>query len=62
MEAEWTEETIQRITAENAALKQRVRQLAADNRNLDERLKAAPSNLRFQDRRVVDLEAQIAGT
>ncbi|MYV47957.1 DUF6262 family protein [Streptomyces sp. SID2888] len=62
LEAEWTEETIQRITAENTALKQRVRQLTADNRNLDERLKAARSNLRFQDRRVADLEAQVAGT
>ncbi|WP_241779625.1 hypothetical protein [Streptomyces natalensis] len=62
MEAEWTEETIQRIVAEHTALKQRVRQLTADNRTLDERLKAARSNLRFQDRRVADLEAQIAGT
>ncbi|MFC5959449.1 DUF6262 family protein [Streptomyces pratens] len=62
LEAEWTEETIQRIIAENTALKQRVRQLTADNRTLDERLKAARSNLRFQDRRVADLEAQIAGT
>jgi hypothetical protein len=51
-----------RAGAENTALKQRVRQLTADNRNLDERLKAARSNLRFQDRRVADLEAQIAGT
>ncbi|MFF3327576.1 hypothetical protein [Streptomyces sp. NPDC002889] len=31
-----------------------------DNRTLDERLKAARSNLRFQDRRVADLEARIA--
>ncbi|WP_406499835.1 hypothetical protein OG936_35020 [Streptomyces sp. NBC_00846] len=60
MQAEWTEETLQRITTENATLKQRVRQLTADNRTLDERLKAARSNLRFQDRRVADLEAQIA--
>ena len=30
------------------------------NRTLDERLKAARSNLRFQDRRVADLEARIA--
>lgn len=29
LEAEWTEETIQRITAENTALKQRVRRLTA---------------------------------
>ena len=46
LEAEWTEEAIQRITTENTALKQRVRQLAADNLTLDERLKAAGSNLR----------------
>jgi chromosome segregation ATPase len=60
LEAEWTEEAIQRITTENTTLKQRVRQLTTDNRTLDERLKAARSNLRFQDRRVADLEAQIA--
>jgi hypothetical protein len=39
---------------------QRVRQLTADNRTLDERLKAARSNLRFQDKRIADLEAQLA--
>ncbi|MEV7189647.1 DUF6262 family protein [Kitasatospora sp. NPDC093102] len=60
LEAEWTQEAIQRITTENTTLKQRVRQLTSDNRTLDERLKAARSNLRFQDRRVADLEAQIA--
>ncbi|WP_330309771.1 MULTISPECIES: DUF6262 family protein [unclassified Streptomyces] len=59
LQAEWTEEAIQRITTENTTLKQRVRQLTTDNRTLDERLKAACSNLRFQDRRVADLEAQI---
>ncbi|MEU9413494.1 hypothetical protein AB0E08_48480 [Streptomyces sp. NPDC048281] len=59
LEAEWTEEAIQRITTENTALKQRVRQLTADNRTFDERLKAARSNLLFQDRRVADLEAQL---
>ncbi|MGW2824902.1 DUF6262 family protein [Streptomyces sp. NPDC001443] len=62
LEAEWTEEAIQRITTENTTLKQRVRQLTTDNRTLDERLKAARSNLRFQDRRVADLEAQITAT
>lgn len=60
LQAEWTEEAIQRIATENTTLKQRVRQLTADNRTLDERLKAARSNLRFQDRRVADLEARIA--
>jgi chromosome segregation ATPase len=62
LQAEWTEEAIQRITTENTTLKQRVRQLTADNRTLDERLKAARSNLRFQDRRVADLEARLADT
>ena len=60
LEAEWTQEAVQRITTENTTLKQRVRQLTSDNRTLDERLKAARSNLRFQDRRVADLEARIA--
>jgi chromosome segregation ATPase len=59
LQAEWTEETIARITTENTTLKQRVRQLTADNRTLDERLQAARSNLRFADRRVAQLEAQL---
>lgn len=59
LEADWTEEAVQRITTENTTLKQRIRQLTADNRSFDERLKAARSNLRFQDRRVADLEARI---
>jgi polyhydroxyalkanoate synthesis regulator phasin len=59
LEAEWTQEAIQRTATENTTLKQRVRQLTADNRILDERLKAARSNMRFQDRRVADLEAQL---
>ncbi|MGW0854542.1 DUF6262 family protein [Streptomyces sp. NPDC002690] len=60
LEAEWTEVAIQRITTQNTTLKQRVRQLTADNRHLDERLQAARSNLRFQDRRIADLEARLA--
>ena len=59
LEAEWTQDAIQRITTENTTLKQRVRQLTTDNRTLDERLKAARSNLRFQDRRLAGLEAQL---
>ena len=59
LEAEWTEEAIQRITTENTTLKQRVRQLTTDNRTLDERLQAARSNLRFQDRKMADLEARL---
>ncbi len=59
LQAEWTEEAIQRITTENTTLKQRVRQLTTDNQTLGERLQAARSNLRFQDRRLAGLEAQI---
>lgn len=59
LEADWTEETIGRITTENTTLKQRVRQLTHDNRTLDERLQAARSNLRFTDRRAAQLEAQL---
>jgi hypothetical protein len=59
LEAEWTQEAIQRIATENTTLKQRVRQLTVDNRILDERLKAARSNMRFRDRRVAHLEAQL---
>jgi chromosome segregation ATPase len=60
LQAEWTEEAIQRVTTENTTLKQRVRQLTAENRTLEERLTAARSNLRFQDRHVADLEAKLA--
>jgi chromosome segregation ATPase len=60
LQAEWTEEAIERITTENTTLKQRVRQLTTDNRTLNERLKAARSNLRFHDKRIADLEAQLA--
>lgn len=60
LEAEWTQDAIHRITTENTTLKQHVRQLTADNRTLDERLNAARSNLRFQDRRIADLEARLA--
>lgn len=60
LEAEWTQDAVERITTENTTLKQRVRQLTTDNRTLDERLTAARSNLRFQDRRIADLEARVA--
>jgi chromosome segregation ATPase len=59
LETEWTQDAVERVTAENTSLKQRVRQLSTDNRALDERLKAARSNLRFQDRRIADLEVRL---
>jgi hypothetical protein len=60
MQSPWTEEAIQRITTENTTLKQRVRTLTAGNRLLEERLTAARENLRFHDKRIADLEAQLA--
>jgi septal ring factor EnvC (AmiA/AmiB activator) len=60
LQAEWTEEAIQRITTENTTLKQRVRTLTAGNRTLEEKLNAARENLRFHDKRIADLEAQLA--
>jgi small-conductance mechanosensitive channel len=60
LEAEWTKDAIARITTENTTLKQRVRQLATENRTLEERLHAARSNNRFADRRIAQLEAELA--
>ena len=48
------------MTTENTTLKQRARQLTADNRTLAERLEAARSDNRFADRRISQLEAQLA--
>jgi len=60
LQSEWTQEAVQRITTENTTLKQRVRTLTAGNRTLEEKLKAARENLRFHDKRIADLEAQLA--
>ncbi len=50
----------QRLTTENTTLHHRIRQLTDEHRTLRERLAAARSASRFLDRRVADLEAQIA--
>ncbi|NJP33746.1 DUF6262 family protein [Micromonospora thermarum] len=59
LQAEYTDGTAQRLTAENTELKQRVRQLTEDNRRLDQKLQAARSNNRFLDKRLADLEAEL---
>lgn len=59
LETEWAEDSILRITTENTTLKQQLRQLTHDNQVLDDRLKAARSNVRFQDRRIAELEVQL---
>jgi hypothetical protein len=48
------------IAAEKITLHLRIRQLTGEHRTLRERLDAARSASRFLDRRVADLEAQIA--
>ena len=48
-----------RLSAENAVLKQRIRDLTAGQRTLEERLQAARSNNRFLDKRIAGLEAQL---
>jgi hypothetical protein len=60
LQSEWTEENIQRITTENTTLRQQVRALTAGNRTLEEKLIAARENLRFRDKRIAGLEAQLA--
>lgn len=59
LETEWTDDAIQRITTENISLKQKVHELSQDSQALNERLKAARSNVRFQDRRIAELELQL---
>ncbi|MER5853365.1 DUF6262 family protein [Streptomyces sp. NPDC002012] len=52
-------ESVQSLITENTTLKRRVQQLTGEHRKLQERLEGARSNLRFADRRIADLEAQI---
>jgi chromosome segregation ATPase len=51
---------IQRILTENHDLRARLRQAAADQRRLEERLAGARDNNRFLDKRVAELEAELA--
>ncbi|MEV0536206.1 DUF6262 family protein [Kitasatospora sp. NPDC050463] len=55
-------EAVQALVTENTTLKHRVHQLTQEHRTLQERLQGARSNLRFADKRVADLEAQILDT
>lgn len=59
LEQDRPRESAQQLAAENSVLKQRIHQLTQDHRILEERLQAARSNLRFQDRRLADLEARL---
>jgi chromosome segregation ATPase len=56
---EYDHDALQRLTAENTTLKQRLRQLTSDQRAMEEKLQAARSNNRFLDKRIAGLEAQL---
>jgi predicted nuclease with TOPRIM domain len=56
---EQNHDALQRLTAENTTLKQRLRQLTSDQRAMEEKLQAARSNNRFLDKRIAGLEAQL---
>ncbi|OEJ35321.1 DUF6262 family protein [Streptomyces subrutilus] len=52
-------ESLQALTTENTTLKRRVQQLTVEHRTLQERLEGARSNLRFANKRIADLEAEL---
>ncbi|WP_328349754.1 DUF6262 family protein [Streptomyces sp. NBC_00445] len=52
-------ESVQVLVTEKSTLQRRVQQLTQEHRKLQERLEGARSNLRFADKRIADLEAQI---
>ncbi|MFI7087574.1 hypothetical protein ACIBUR_28760 [Streptomyces anulatus] len=52
-------ESAPQLATENANLKRRVRQLSQEHRTLQERLEGARSNIRFAEKRIADLEAQL---
>ena len=51
--------SVQATLTENTTLKRRVQQLTQDNRALQERLEGTRSNLRFAEKRIADLQAQV---
>ena len=59
LETDDARHTVGRLSADNTALHQRVRDLTVQNRTLEERLQAARSNTRFLDERIAVLEATV---
>ncbi|MEU0340690.1 DUF6262 family protein [Streptomyces bobili] len=51
---------VQRVMTENTTLKRQIQQLTGERRSLEDRLKGARENNRFLDKRVAELEAQLA--
>ncbi|WLQ40363.1 DUF6262 family protein [Streptomyces laculatispora] len=52
-------ESVQHLISENTTLKHQVQQLTQEHRKLQERLEGARSNLRFSDKRIAALEAEL---
>ncbi|ONK13133.1 DUF6262 family protein [Streptomyces sp. MP131-18] len=52
-------ESVQQLATENTTLKHRIHQLTQEHRKLQERIEGARSNLRFAEKRIADLEAQL---
>jgi len=59
LRSEWTQEDIARIVTDNGALRRQVRDLSTENKSLASKLSAARQNLRFTDKRLAELEAQV---
>jgi len=60
LRSEWSQEDIARIITDNGNLKRQVRELTAESRSLTGKLSAARDNIRFADKRIADLEVQLA--
>ncbi|MGW0631980.1 hypothetical protein [Streptomyces sp. NPDC002758] len=59
LRSEWSQEDIARIITDNGNLKRRVRELTTEGKSLTGKLSAARDNVRFADKRIADLEAQL---
>ena len=60
LEQDLPKDAVQRVMTENTALKRQIQQLTGERRGLEDRLKGARENNRFLDKRVAELEAQLA--
>jgi chromosome segregation ATPase len=60
LEHDLPEDGVARTITENHALRAQVRQLTQDNRRLEERLAGARDTNRFLDKRIAELEAELA--
>lgn len=59
LDRSWSGESTQRLVEENTSLQLQVKRLTQEHRSLQERLEGARSNVRFAERRIADLQAQL---